>query len=314
MRAVGVAAEEEARKEIAAEGLVFGGERRFVGARAKGDFVLRAQTSGPTRRGARAQTRARAAAGRPRWRSAHGSRRAARVRRGTSSIRRSMPARQRSSAAARRNAWTRRDIEVAGVAKVDRDEFFAALVEGEELKVGGSGIEPRHALGGRAPRARGHDDFEPAEVAAPIAVLAAVVEPQNAQGENAVDGGCGFRLAHADDRVGRGSAQQASAHIGGTKAVLEIHGRAEAIDLRADEVRGSARAPAAADSCGARRRARWVCGGRWWEPVRASAASPRPCAGSSGAGIARAPARRRRCASGCALRSRAAAGSGHATR
>ena len=36
--------------------------------------------------------------------------------------------------------------------------------------------------------ARGHDDFESAEVTARIGVLAAVVEPENAEGENAVDG------------------------------------------------------------------------------------------------------------------------------
>ena len=74
-------------------------------------------------------------------------------------------------------------------------------------------------------------DLEPAEVAARIAVLAAVVEPENAQRENAVDDGGGLRRADADDRIGRGSLEQAAADIGGTEAVLEIHGRAQAVHL-----------------------------------------------------------------------------------
>ena len=82
----------------------------------------------------------------------------------------------------------------------------------------------------------GHDDLEPAEVAARIAVLAAVVEPENAEGEDAVDDGGGFCGADADDRVGGGSVEQAAANVGGAEAVLEIHGRAQAVDLGADEM------------------------------------------------------------------------------
>ena len=78
-------------------------------------------------------------------------------------------------------------LEIAGVAEVDGGELFAALVEGEELEIGGGVVQPGHSFGGGAPGSGGDDDFEAAEVAAGVAVLAAVIEPENAQGENAVD-------------------------------------------------------------------------------------------------------------------------------
>ncbi len=81
---------------------------------------------------------------------------------------------------------------VATVAEVDGREFFAALIEREELEVGSSVVKPGHALGGCVIRPPGHDDLKRAEVAAGIAFLAAVVEPENAQGQNAVDGSGGF--------------------------------------------------------------------------------------------------------------------------
>ena len=68
-------------------------------------------------------------------------------------------------------------------------------------------------------------------------VLAAVVEPENAEGENAVDDGRGLGCADADDGIGRGSFEQTAADICGTEAVLEIHGGAQAVDFGADEVR-----------------------------------------------------------------------------
>ena len=127
-------------------------------------------------------------------------------------------------------------LEVAGVAEVDGSELFTALVKSEQFKICGGVVEPGHALGGGAPCARGDDNFEAAEVAARVRVLAAVVEPENAEGENAIDDGGGFRCAHANYGMGRGSLEQASADVGGTEAVLEIHGGAQAVDLRAQEM------------------------------------------------------------------------------
>ena len=73
-------------------------------------------------------------------------------------------------------------------------------------------------------------------MAARIAVLAAIVEPENAQGKDAVDDGSRLRSADADNRIGRSSLEQAAAHIGGAEAVLQIHGGAQAVDLGAEEV------------------------------------------------------------------------------
>ena len=57
----------------------------------------------------------------------------------------------------------------------------------QELKIGGSMIEPRHALGGGSPTSGRNNDFEAAEMTPCIGVLAAVIEPKNPEGENAVD-------------------------------------------------------------------------------------------------------------------------------
>src|SRR5580658_1035703 len=76
---------------------------------------------------------------------------------------------------------------VASVAEVYGREFFAALIEREELKVGGSVVKPCHALGRGLLGAFRNNDFEGAEVAAGVAFLTAVVEPENAQGKDAVD-------------------------------------------------------------------------------------------------------------------------------
>ncbi len=162
-------------------------------------------------------------------------------------------------------------LEVAGVAKIDGLELFAALIEREEFKIRGSVVEPGHALGGGAPRAGRDDDFEPAEVAARVSVLAAVVEPENSQGKNAVDDGRGFRGADADDRVGGCSLEQAAAHVGGTEAVFEIHGRAQAVDFGADEVarEHALEQPLVVAPRGvARRRSAAVAGGRELQRLR----------------------------------------------
>ncbi len=44
--------------------------------------------------------------------------------------------------------------------------------------------------------------------------------------------------ANADDGFGRRAFQQSSAHIAGAEAVLQVHGRAHAVDLPAQEVAG----------------------------------------------------------------------------
>ena len=50
-----------------------------------------------------------------------------------------------------------------------------------------------------------------------------MVEPENAEGENAIDhwGRLGFR--HANDRIDAGAEQKLAANVGWAEAVLEIH-------------------------------------------------------------------------------------------
>src|ERR1700739_2331064 len=88
---------------------------------------------------------------------------------------------------------------VAAVTKVDGLKFFAAFIEREELKIGGGVVEPGHALCRGAKRSSGHNDLESPEGTACVALLAAMIEPENAEGEDAVDCGCGFCFAYADD-------------------------------------------------------------------------------------------------------------------
>ena len=96
-----------------------------------------------------------------------------------------MPAWQRSTAAAAEKAYQVR-AKIAGIAKVHRGELFAALVEGEELEIGGGVVEPGHALGRGAPCSGGNNDLESAKVATAVSVLTAMIEPQDSQSQNAV--------------------------------------------------------------------------------------------------------------------------------
>ena len=126
-------------------------------------------------------------------------------------------------------------FKIPSVAKIHRFQFFAALVESEELKIGSRVIEPCHSFRCRAPCACRHNHFESAEVPPRIGALPAVVEPQNSQRQNPIHNGSGLGFAYADDRVGGCAAQQPPAHIGRPKAVLKIHRRAESIHLCVEE-------------------------------------------------------------------------------
>ena len=78
-------------------------------------------------------------------------------------------------------------LKIAGIAKVDQGELFAALVQGIELELLGGVVEPGHSLCRSAPGADGHNHLESAEVATGIAFLSAMIEPENAESENAID-------------------------------------------------------------------------------------------------------------------------------
>ena len=71
-----------------------------------------------------------------------------------------------------------------------------------------------------------------------VAVLAAVVQPENSQRQHAVYHRRRLRRAYADYGLGGGSAQQAATHISRTEAVLQIHCRAQAVHFGTDEMAG----------------------------------------------------------------------------
>ena len=129
-------------------------------------------------------------------------------------------------------------IQVAGVAEVNGLQFFAALVQGKKLEVCRGMIEPGHSLGRRSPDSGVDDDLESAEVTAAVAVLTAMIEPENAESENAVGDRGGFCFTYADDCVSGGSAKQTAAHISRAETVLQVHRRTESIYLGADEAAG----------------------------------------------------------------------------
>jgi len=127
---------------------------------------------------------------------------------------------------------------VATIAVVDEYQFLGALVEGIELKVGRGMIHPRHALGCGSPCSSRDNDLQSAEVATCVALLTAEIEPEDAQREDAIDGGGRLRLADADDCVGSGSFEKAASHIRRPEAVFEIHCGTEAVDLGSEEGTG----------------------------------------------------------------------------
>ena len=133
-------------------------------------------------RGGRVRTRGRAAEGKPRWRSGPQISTRSRAHSGKKIHQPIDPGLAALDRAAGEKACTRRDSRLPVSRKSTGAEFFAALIESEELKIGRRMIEPRHSLRGGAPCACRDDHFEAAKVTASFAAaLAAVVEPENAR-------------------------------------------------------------------------------------------------------------------------------------
>jgi len=108
-------------------------------------------------------------------------------------------------------------------------EVVGGGVELEEFPLGEGGVEPGHAGAGGGGGAGGDDEAESVEDATPVAVGAAVVEPEDAEGEGAVDGGGGFVGADAEDGPGGMAMGEDPAGVGGSEAVFEVHGGAEGV-------------------------------------------------------------------------------------
>ena len=137
--------------------------------------------------------------------------------------------------------------EVAVVGGVAWGEGFGLLVEFEELVLGDAGVEPGEAGEGGGGGAAGDDEAE-AGVEAGLArggagvasggaggggggVVAAVLEPKDADGKDAVDGGLGLGGVDGDDGPGVLAAEEGAAGVGGAEGALEVGGGAEGFAL-----------------------------------------------------------------------------------
>ena len=129
--------------------------------------------------------------------------------------------------------------EVAVVGWVAGGEGFGGGVEFKQLPLGCGAGEPGEAREGGGGGGSGQDEGEAGDVAFCLC-LAAVGEPEDAEGENAIDGGGRFGFVDGDDGaggVGMGAgAKQEAAGVGGAEGFFEIHGGAEGVGVPVREV------------------------------------------------------------------------------
>jgi hypothetical protein len=129
------------------------------------------------------------------------------------------------------------DGEVAVVSDGGGREFGGGGAEFIKLPLGEGGVEPGHAGAGSCGKAGGDDDAESMHDAAAGGVFTALFEPENAEGEGAIDDGGWFFGADADDGPGRLAFGEEAASIGGAEAVLGIHGGTERFGRPARKLR-----------------------------------------------------------------------------
>ena len=130
--------------------------------------------------------------------------------------------------------------EVAGVGGVAAEKIFGVFVEFEELVLCDAWVEPGEAREGGGGGSAGEDDAKPLIQAAPASrggsgVIAAVLEPEDTDGEDAVDGGLGLGGVDGDDGPGLLATGEGSAGVGGAEGALEVHGGAETFGAFAGE-------------------------------------------------------------------------------
>ena len=117
--------------------------------------------------------------------------------------------------------------QVAVVGGVARGQLFVARVELPELPLARIAREPRHAgERGGGPASR-NDELEAVNDAAVPGSFAASDEPEDAEGQDAVDGGGRFLLIDRDDSPGFLPQGQQAARVGRAEGLLEVHGGAE---------------------------------------------------------------------------------------
>ncbi len=106
-------------------------------------------------------------------------------------------------------------------------QLFRGLVEFVELPLGGARIEPCEAGEGEGRSALRDDDLEALIEAAAGAGFSTVMQPEDAEGEDAVDGSGGFLLIDGDDSPGLLALHEGAARVGWAEGFLEVHGGAE---------------------------------------------------------------------------------------
>src|SRR5271170_2597858 len=108
-------------------------------------------------------------------------------------------------------------MEISGVAQVDRFDLLGLFVELVQLPLGDSGIEPWHAGTCGSRGSLRNDDFQALKQPPSAAVRTAVCQPENAQGENPIDGGLRLVRIDGDHAPCRCSSRQHAACVGGAK-------------------------------------------------------------------------------------------------
>ena len=136
-------------------------------------------------------------------------------------------------------------VQVAVVGGVAGGEICGDGVKLQQLPLGGWAGEPGEAREGGGGGAAGQDEGETGDVASgwirrPGGGFAAVGKPEDAEGEDAIDGGGGFGFVDGNDGaggvgVGAGAEQQA-AGVRGAERFFEIHGGAKGVGVPVWEV------------------------------------------------------------------------------
>ena len=89
--------------------------------------------------------------------------------------------------------------QISRVCEIAREQLFTRRIQLEEFPLRSVLVEPRHARERERSGAARHDDLQPLVQATSAGLLAAMMQPQDAERENAVDNRRALVLAHADD-------------------------------------------------------------------------------------------------------------------
>ena len=127
-------------------------------------------------------------------------------------------------------------FQVALVRCIEGGHFFVAFAYLVELPLRQVAVEPCHACPGGGAASRRQEDFKSLAHSFGDAVLPAIGQPQDSQGEDAIDGGHAFFGVHPDQGPALLPAHQKAPGIGGAEAVLQVHRGTQAFQFVLVEV------------------------------------------------------------------------------